>query len=378
MNAPTHDRLRAWITGQLTPPEVERLERELAADAALAERAREFRRVWEATEALATLAPLSRTSFADVLERARVRARGKRRRVAAAAAILLLPAGWLAWRALRVHAAGPVPLEIVSLEPAVDSAPVHAAVPEALASYAPVEQRSVRWLSSFDDARGVSEAVGRPLLVFGYMPGCPWCKTLREQQFTDATFLALAERCVPVAIDLSSLDETSAQTLTERGYPVIELQTERGELLHGMSGPPGEVDINAELARGLTGWPAEPPALAWSAANEMARILGSSLSSERQGRLLDALHGYGELEEHGGGFTLTLEGRAGRQRIAEAARQLLLAARARAEQDPEAARSEFERGIEPFAGTPYERDLRQVLAAWREQKRFPELAAPRT
>ena len=380
-----HERLRAWADGKLPADERARFERELAADPALAARADEFREVWLATETLAGFAPVSRSTWDDIVRRGQERERVVRRRVAAAALILLVPAAWFTWRALSGSNTTPgssntaperVVVESFPLTPSAEHVPTHAPVPATLASYAPVADTSIQWLTSFEDARGVAEAVNRPLLVFGFVPGCPWCKELRENQFKDARFLALAERTVPVEIDLLALGEPKMLEIMDRGYPLIELQTSLGEPIHVLSGPPGAIDLPVELARGLDGWPTEPPALAWSSANEMARIFARSVASERQGRLSDALHGFDTLRTNAPHSTLTLEGQLGRERIEQLARNLIETARTEALTNPTAARAEFERALAPFAGTPFEHDLKHVLETWRTTDRFP-LLAPR-
>lgn len=381
-----HERLRAWTDGTMPADERARFEAELLRDAELARRAKEFRATWLLTEALAGPVPASRTSFDAIVARHDDEARRRWIRRAAAAVIVALPVAWIVVRALSSRAEAqrenaPIVLESIPLEaPAASGrAPVAPApdVPAALADFAPLKKEGsgdVRWLASIEDARGVAEAVGRPLLVFGYVPGCPWCKTLREESFTDERFKSLAERTVPVAIDLLAVDEAISQPLLEGGYPVIELQTDRGELLLNMSGEPGTVDIPASLARGLEGWPSDPPALAWSTANDLARKLVSSLSAERQGRFFDAWTGFDELDAKGGGFTLSLAGRAGERRIEDAASDALARARERAAVDARAAETELASELERFTGTPYARDLERVLRALRDTGRFPELA----
>lgn len=368
-----YERLRDWASGKLTGEERARLERDIAADAALAERAREFREVWIATEPLAALAPVSRSTWDDVVRRRANATQRFRRRVAAAALVLFLPAAWFAWRAWTAPGGEPARVVVDSFALTPPEAPAHtyAPIPAVLADYAPVRAAEIQWFNSFEDARGVSEAVNRPLLVFGFVPGCPWCKELRENQFKDARFLALAERCVPVEIDLLALGEPKMLAIMDRGYPLIELQTSLGEPLHVMSGPPGEVDLPVELARGLDGWPNDPPALAWSAANEMARIFAQSVASERQGRLSDAWQGFETLRTRTHASTFTLEGDLGRARIEQLARDLLETARTHSATEPHSARDEFARSIERFAGTPIEHDLQQVLSTWRTTDRFP-------
>jgi hypothetical protein len=364
------DRMRARVLGGSDPE----LDAAIARDPELARRAAELRAAWEATRALEGAPPASRTTYADLARRQDAERRRVFVRRAAAALVLVLGAAAAVVLATRERGAdAPVVVERIPASPA-EAVPPHSPVPATLADYAPVKPEGIQWIASLDDARGMAQAVGRPLLVFGYVPGCPWCKTLREVQFDDLRFRDLAERTVPVAVDLMALDPAEAERWTERGYPVVELQTERGELLQGLSGPPGEVDLVGGLSAGLDGWPTEPPALAWTAANDLARILVASLSDERQGRFSHALAGFETLAERGGPFTLGVEGRAGRARIAESARTALLEARDVARRDADAAARRLEEDARRLAGTPYAADLERVLRALREREHFPELA----
>lgn len=375
MNAPTfHDRLRDYVSGRMERAAAAEFARELAADPARAAQEREFRAVWSATEMLGTLVPVSRTTWEDVLARD-ARRRSRTRRVAAAAALLLALGAAAYWISVRPGAPASVIVEAIPLE-RPSRAPEHEAVPSVLAHYAPTPAdpaQGVQWLSDLAEARAVALAVHRPVLVFGYYPTCPWCIALRRDQFREADFVAAAVECVPVAVDLMTLEESEVVAWLERGYPLIELQTAQGDVVATMSGPPGTLDIDATLARGLERWPSEPPALAWSAANELARSFASSLNSESQGRLSDAWRGFTELQQRGQGSLFESAGAAGCDRIAILAHDELLAARELARHDIEGARTRLAAAAQTCAGTPFEHDLRSVLSALERGHAFPEL-----
>lgn len=370
MNTPIlTDRLRAYLDGALD----ERGRADIERDPALVERVRTMQAAFAGTDALDAAAPAPRTTFEALAMR---RAREDRRRFvrrAAAAAVLAFAIGWCAWRALGPVDAGVVELETLPLELHDVAEPPR--VPELLADYAPVRDGRVQFLRSLDDARAVAAAVGRPVLLFGFVEGCPWCSELQGGPFLDPRFQALAERTVPVAIDLLAVDDALSAPLFERGYPVLELQDASGATELVLSGPPGTVDLVRGLTRGLERSEQGKPALAWTEANDLARKLVSSSFAERQGRLSTAWTLFDELARRGGELALGAQGRAGLARIAADARRELADALARSETDVRTAGRALEALEERCAGTPLQRDVRSVLDALRASGRAPELRA---
>ncbi len=376
MNERTHiDRLRAFLQGKLSRDEHESFERELARDAELRRRVEELRAVWSATAVLGELTPVSATSWEALAQRVEVDTRHRRVRRIAAALILIVPLAVLAYRAWPARASEPVFVRSSLVDAPARAPQAPAPVPALLAGYAPVRDGSIQWLSSLDEARELADAVGRPVLVFGFVPGCPWCKTLREESFVDPKFVELASNCVPVAVDLLSMEQERASELMERGYPAIELQAQRGEVVRGMSGPPGTVDLRAELENGLKTWPGEPPPLVWSAANELARTLHAAQAAELEGHLDEAWRQFDELAHRGGSWSLGLDGQLGVERIDELARAALQRSRELARTDERKAREELASFAARLGATPPGDDLRRVLDAWSSADEFPALSA---
>lgn len=376
MNERTNtDRLRAFLQGELSRDERESFERELARDAELRRRVEELRVVWSATAALGELAPVSATSWDALEQRAELDTRRRRVRRVAAALILFVPLAVLAYRAWPARASEPVVVRSSLLEAPAHAPQAPVPVPAVLADYAPVRDGSIQWLSSLDEARQVADAVGRPVLVFGFVPGCPWCKTLREESFVDPKFVELASSCVPVAVDLLSMEQERATELMERGYPAIELQAQHGELVRGMSGPPGTVDLRAELENGLKSWPSEPPPLVWNAANELTRELQAAQTAEREGRLDEAWRRFDEVARRAGAVALGLDGQLGIERIDELARTALQRTRELARTNEREAHAELATFAARLGATPPGDDLRRVLDAWTSADEFPALTS---
>jgi hypothetical protein len=99
-----------------------------------------------------------------------------------------------------------------------------------------VENGKVRWLESMDEARAVSTALARPIFVYGYIETCPICQGFQRYEFQDPDILALIDQTVPVRINLLALEEEEMESLTARRYPLLEMQNERGEILHTFPG----------------------------------------------------------------------------------------------------------------------------------------------
>ncbi|MBK7878416.1 MAG: hypothetical protein IPJ77_22400 [Planctomycetes bacterium] len=366
MNAPTlTDRLRALAQDPA-------LADALANDPALQERARAFAAVFAATRVLDEAVPASTTDFDALWARAEHERRARWLRRAAAAVFVLATAAWVVVRGLEPRD-GAVVLECLPLAPRATSEPEP--LPAVLADYAPVTGGQVQFLASLDDARAVSAVVGRPVLVFGYVEGCPWCVELRGKQFLDPRFQELAARTVPVAIDLLALGADLSAPFFERGYPVIELQDAHGATELVLSGPPGTVDLVHGLERGLERAPHGPPALAWTAANDLARKLVTSSSEERQGRYSIAWRGFAELAAAQDAPAFAEHGRAGLARLANEARAALGDALERSRVDVPAACAELEELASRCTGTPMEPDVRRVLTALDATRQPPQLRA---
>lgn len=382
-----YDRLAARLRGTASAAELEDLDRCLAVDAELARRARDLETTWVLTRVLDE-APSSTTTFVELLARGRRARRTQLVRRAAAALLVLAPLGYAAWvlvnpardRYTPERVTRPIDtlvLEHVPLEERV--APVDEALGDRelamLADYAPTKGETIQFLTSLEDARVVSAATGRPLFVFGYVSGCPWCTELRGTTFAEPRLRALVARAVPVAIDLLASGEDVSAPLFERGYPAIELQDRHGAVLEVLSGPPGTVDLGAGLERALEAEERQTPALDWAAMNDLARILVKSSFDERQGRYSTAWNGFADVAESVRVGAMASCAEAGRVRIADAARRSMLNAR-------DAFGREAREGVDvlraasgSFSGTPFAVDFDGALAFVNENGAFPRLVA---
>jgi hypothetical protein len=306
------DRLRAWTEGTLPADERARFERELAADPAFARDAEEFRAVWNATAVGLEADSASRTSF-DALARRLEPARETRWRRVAAAAVILIPVAALVWYLLASRTEVVVVPDVVkhSITTPREPAPV---IPELLASWSPVQNGAIRWLTSFEEAREVSAAVGRPLFVFGYVQTCPICIALNQNEFRDRAVLDLVERSVPVAIDLMAADEATRTTLWTRRYPLLEIQDEHGTIVRTFGGQMADVDVLEELNQSLE--TIEAPS--WDRVHELATTLARAKAAEERGDVGEASHQYESVARQHDAPVFARAGEAALERIASA------------------------------------------------------------
>lgn len=386
------DRLRAWAEGKLSPEQSAELECELARNGTLRKMAEDLRDVWALTAVRLGHTPSTdltvETIFARLAREERDDATRRRwRRVAGLAAALAAAAG-IAFVILHrgasqahTNSAGPVVLQAIRLDdapPASDSA-VPAILDqelELLADYAPVESGQIRWLDSLDAGTATARATGRPLFLFGFYPGCPWCAEMRADALSDPTVQKLFERFVPVGLDLTQIDRDTAIDLMGRGYPFLEVEDADGRILYSMHGKWDADEFRAHLERAL-GQESTPHAtLEWDRVRELARALQVARDDERNGRMGGAFASYVQLAARGGGLALAAEGERGQRRVAQSALAVLLDARERAHLDVPAAENTLVAGVERFAGSPFARDFDAVLERLRTSRRFPELATP--
>jgi hypothetical protein len=304
------DRLRAWAEGSLSADERARFERELAADPALARAAEEFRAVWDATAVGLDAGSASRTSF-DALARKLEPARERRWRRVAAAALILIPVAALVWYLIASRAE-------VGAEPNVVEHPIDApraeapAIPALLANWSPVKDGSIRWLTSFEEAREVSAVVGRPVFVFGYVQTCPICIALRQNEFRDKAVLDLVERSVPVAIDLMATDDATRDELWSRRYPLLEIQDEHGTIVRTFGGTMADVDVLEELNQSLE--TVEAPS--WDRVHELTSTLARAKAAEDRGDVGQASHEYESVARQSDAPMFARAGEAALERLA--------------------------------------------------------------
>jgi len=369
------DELRRFTTGAMEPEERAQFEALLRRDPQLAQLAAEFGEVWSATASGLAPTVASRTRFDDVapqLELAQPRSAWPRRAAAAAVFLALATGAWFAWHQSRSTANDVVELRAIPWNLPAPLPPETVAAPEVLANWSPVEEGKIRWLDSLDEARAVSAAVSRPIFVFGYVEQCPICQGFIRNEFQDPAILALVDQSVPLRINLLELDQQEMQTLVARRYPLLEMQNDRGEVLHTFGGMFAEVDMRAELERAVAGL-AVPN---WKSVQALGAALVKARSAEASGNFGEATGSFAELASNRELPKLAEAGTAGLSRVGAVAARLLEDARS-SSPDDDVALATFGSSVEQFTGTPYEADLRAVLHAWKESGRFPALSAPK-
>ncbi len=370
------DRLHARAQGRLTERERTELERELAADPARAALAEDYRLV----HALTALAPdpsaASRTSFEELEPRL---ASSRAWRPAAAAAALLLAgvAGFLAGRRGGTDGA-PLILQAIELAGSRAGAQAGHDLPREWSEYDPRGPLGVSFLTRVEEAEQLAHAAHRPLLVFGFYPGCPMAAALDAKVFTDPRVVELAERTVPVRIDLTQLPEAEQRALTARGYPFLEVWREDGTPAHALSRSPDPERFVESLHDGLEKSDATGEQPPWAEVRGLAQRFVATRTDELEGRLAAAERGYHALLEDAlTSVPIAERASAGLRRLADEARELLLEAGAAASSDAHEARRLLERALGRFAGTRFEPDLRGALERLERDGRFPPLATAR-
>lgn len=372
------DLLRARAQGQLTRAEREELEQELAADPALLALAEDFALVYPLTEAEPVAASAAHTRFEEL--ETRLRPRIPPRQVAAAAAVLLVTAAaFYAGRLSTRARATPLYLSAIELDPPGLSTSVPADLPADIpvqwADFDPRGANGVRFLRDLEEAELLGRTVQRPLLVYGSYPDCPMCAALDARVFSDPAVVELAERTVPVRVNLADLPEAEQRSFTSRGYPFLEVWRPDGRTTHSLKRNPDPGVFVESLHDGLAKSDATGELLPWEELREAARVFVAARACELEGRLGEAERGFGALTRDTRVPPAIVErARGGLARLAEGARALLLEARAAAASDPQAAQRLLQHGLERFTGTSFESDLRATLARFERDGRFPPLA----
>jgi hypothetical protein len=389
------DRLRAWLEGRLPPAQAERLERDLARDPQLAELLESLRDVYALT-ALEPEPPLARTTF-EMLERRlaaqRTAPSAWPRKVAAAVMVLAAGAALALFFTRRGDGdneqaepiAQPTPraatVELTAIvldEPAPSAYAPPLVAPEVLASYDPRGSDGIQWLHDKDVAFAVARASQRPLLVFGSLPGCPWCAELRAKVFPEQPVLDLIDRYVPLEWDLGQLPPDELPSfMVKRGYPLFEVWTVDDEGVLNFSGRPDAPTLVEMMHQGLERANATGSVPEWDDVRGLGKRWLEARAARIAGRMAEAQSLLRDLarSDLGGPFAATSS--AELAAIAADARSALLEARDASSSDPSSARARLETAAQHFAGTDFELDLRAVLAAWEPGNEFPELVHAR-
>jgi hypothetical protein len=382
------DRLHARAQGWLSRSECAELERELAADPVLLALAEDYALVHAVTAIDPASERASHTSFEEL--EPRLDAQPAWRRAAAAALLLAVGAGagYVAGQlgrgeespAKSVAESSPEPLylQAIELESPASNVAAHFDVPARWSAYEPRGPLGVSFLSSVEEGEQLARLAERPLLVYGFYPGCPMAAALDAKVFTDPDVIELAERTVPVRLDLSQLPPAEQRVLTARGYPFLEVWRADGTPAHSLARNPDPTVFVESLHDGLERSDATGDQPPWEELHTLAWRLLEARESERAGRMLEAERAYAALLQDGRAPALAERAAAGLRRISDEARARLLTACAAAGRDPAEAGRELALAAERFAGTRFEPDLRAAQERLARDGRFPALAmAPR-
>ncbi len=390
-SASAYDLVREAQRRSLSSSEARALDAALAADAQLREFAASYPLAHRATQLVdSASAALARPDAWTRLEaqlhepQAPSAPAETRRPLALRLAALLLTGvigagAWVAWRASSGNAAGEVllPSIDVALVTAADAAELERALSqpvadlERLRDYAPVRDGQIQWLASLDEGLALARTADRPLLLFGMYTTCPWCIEMQAQGLRDETVLALAEEFVPVRIVYDNLAPDEVAKFHARGYPLFELWSPSGEIVHAF---PGHFDAasfvehldhvsTAERRRSA------PP---WERLRNVAEQHQLALIAEREGRFSAAYSGLRSLLREQPTDAIAQAARAGLERIGLRAAAALREAHSL---EFEAARRALASAEAAFAGTPFARDFALVRAALETHKSFPTLRA---
>lgn len=390
-NPSAYDLVREAQRRSLSPAESRALESALAADAELRDFAASYPFAHRATQfvdsASAALArPDAWTRLAAQMHEPHEPAAPltPRRPLALRVAALLLASAlgasaWFAWRASSDDAADSVALPSidVALVNAADATELERALSQPVADfqrlrdYAPVRDGQIQWLDSLDEGLALAQAADRPMLLFGMYTTCPWCIEMQAQGLRDETVLALAEEFVPVRIVYDDLAPEVVAKFHERGYPLFELWSPSGEIVHAF---PGHFDAasfvehldhvsTAERRRSA------PP---WERVRGMAEQHQAALAAEREGRFGAAYAEFQTLLREQPTDGIARAARAGLERIGLRAAAALREARSL---DLDSAQRALASAQATFEGTPFARDLALVRASLEMHQSFPTLSA---
>lgn len=377
---PSLERIRAWAAGELSADERRAFERELSADAELSELAQAYARV-HALTALDAAVPECAASLEPIERRIDAGRPRPLRRVAALAAGILVIVSAVLWSRGAFHDAAetapdePLSLRTIPLAAGDDTLARPEPLPPMLARYQPVDEDGIHWMRRLDQARAVASATRRPIFLFVRYEQCPVADRLRRTALADTRVRELAGECVPCEVDILSFPEETVEKILSRGYPLFALESGEGEPIADFSGDyAGETGtwvFGERLREGLDLHVALEEPVPWSLARDLTELRDRGWTAEDEGRYAEAQRLYEELVAHAAGPEFSESGRRGLLRIALAARDELIAARALADRSAEEAEAALARAVERFRGTPQAAELARVLERLRVTGVFP-------
>jgi len=366
------DEFHALLEGRLDPASAARLSARLDAEPALRAEFDVYREVHAFTASAVGAAPSSSLAF-ERLDAARRAGRLRRLRPwIVVAATLLVAVGAAAYVRMQPRV---VELHAISLAEERIDLPPFTPIPAALATYRPVVDGKLNWMTSLEEARAVARATERPLFVWVHHQECPMCIELDRGAMRDAALVAEAGKFVPVKLDVMKAPR-EVQQWCAAGWPYLAVQTADGRKVSEFA---GEMDVDklvADLAKGDAG---VARAIAWDVANETAALYAKAEDARTAGRYDEALRGYDAVAKRVGtsGSDVATDAFARSVDLRREARDALFEAKKVAlSDDPDGKRAGARRlseAAERFRGTPYGSDLAEVEQELRATGRFPVL-----
>jgi len=355
----SHDleRIRDYVEGRLQPTERDAFAEEIARDAALSELVETYELIVSATS---DPAPAATTSFGDVVVRARAPRRIPRPLLAAAALLLAVGVFFLVQASLTK---APASVTITSIPLAVRPAPEPPpAWPRELARHETADEEGLLFYDDMATAQALAKAAKAPIFLFIHFPGCPWCKTFRDEQCRDEDVIKAAEPYVLLTLDWRNAPPELQENPND-GWPIFDILDADGKKLDGFKGLEPAKTVAAFLSK--HGF-ARPD---WEGLGEGARKLGEAEEAkDAAGRL--ALYRQVAAANN-------VLGDVARARIAEmekSAQDELFSARDEfLRQGAAAAADRLGAAALAFRGTPYGADLERVHTFVREHGSFPDL-----
>ena len=377
-NQYTLEDIRAWAEGRLDAEARGSFERELASDAELRSLAEAYSDVHQLSQGEAVAVPASQLEYASVAGDLEEWSDGPVMtlpRLIAVAASLVAMFGITSWWGSRDQLeTNYEPVNLLTIPLTTQELSSSPELPATLASYHPVSNGEIQWVRETEEADRLASATGRPLLVFGRYAKCQVADGVEESMTVDAELQELAEQCVPVIVELDEMEEVERDLLVADGYPSIQLRSADGSATVCVTKDTVGCDLKERIRRGIGACGMSGRCGSWEDSRQLAALCEKARIAEAEGRMAEAHRAYEQLVAGGGPGLLSEVGQRGLLRIALAARDSLLDARAMCEQDPAGAERLLEQAVERFENTPHVAELVQVLVLLRRSGSFPMLA----
>ena len=90
--------------------------------------------------------------------------------------------------------------------------------------------RGITWVASFQEARALAQAEGKPIMAYFYTAGSDDCRRMEQETFADKAVIAESKRFVCVSID-GRADRELAERYFAVAYPAVAFIGPGGERL---------------------------------------------------------------------------------------------------------------------------------------------------